>query len=43
MKTLCNNRREKEAEQKKIADELEQQYRYFADMKEAIRWCERGS
>lgn len=41
--TLCNNRREKEAEQKKIAEELEQQYRYLADMKEAYDGAKEGA
>lgn len=40
---LCNDRREKEAEQRKVAEELEQQYRFLADMKEAYDSAKEGA
>ena len=40
---LCDTRREKEDEQKKIAEELEQAYRFLADMKEAYGQAKLGA
>lgn len=41
--TLCNARREKEAALKKTAEEMEQVYRYLADMKDSYERAREGA
>lgn len=40
---LCNNRREVESKQKDIAEEMEQVYRYLADMKDSYESAKEGA